>query len=48
VLNWERDPKTGEGEVVFVVPKGLPLGAHPLKLVNSVGDVSSEFSIISP
>jgi hypothetical protein len=48
VLSWDMDPKFSDGEVVFVVPKGLPLGAHPLKLVNSVGEALVDFTIVSP
>jgi hypothetical protein len=48
VLSWNMDSKFSDGEVVFVVPKGLPPGTHPLKLVNSVGEALADFTILSP
>jgi hypothetical protein len=37
VLNWTTDPVTGEGEIGFVVPKGLALGTYDITVTNSVG-----------
>ena len=46
VLSWEMDPKTGGGEIVFVVPKGLAPATYPLKIKNSVGEDIEEFTIV--
>jgi len=46
VLAWGMEPKTGEGEVVFVVPKGLAPGTYPLKINNSVAEDIGEFTIV--
>ena len=37
---WTMDPRTGNGAVVFVVPKGLAKGAQDLKVTNTVGTVT--------
>lgn len=37
VLSWAMDPKTGESEIQFVMPKGFAMGAHELQVTNGVG-----------
>jgi YD repeat-containing protein len=37
VTSWTMDPATGNGEIVFTVPKGLAPGAQDLKVTNTVG-----------
>jgi hypothetical protein len=46
VWSWDMDPKFGDGEVVFVVPKGLAPGTYPLKITNKVGEDIGEFTIV--
>jgi hypothetical protein len=45
--SWMMDPATEEGEIVFVVPKGLAAGTYDIIVTNSVGSDSliGEFSI---
>jgi hypothetical protein len=45
VLNWAMDPVTGEGEIGFVVPKGLPSGVQELKVTNGVGADTTNFTV---
>jgi hypothetical protein len=40
VVSWTVDPATEEGEIVFVVPKGLTAGTYDLIITNSVGSSS--------
>jgi hypothetical protein len=37
VVSWTVDPATEEGDIVFVVPKGLATGPYDLIITNSVG-----------
>lgn len=37
VTSWSMNATTGEGEVQFLVPKGLPVGSCDLTLTNTVG-----------
>jgi hypothetical protein len=37
VVSWAVDPVTEEGDIVFVVPNGLPLGAYNIIVTNNVG-----------
>ena len=37
MVSWTVDPATEEGDIVFVVPKGLPFGAYNIIVTNSVG-----------
>jgi hypothetical protein len=38
VVSWTVvDPATGEGEIVFLLPKGLSAGVYDLIITNSVG-----------
>ena len=46
IINWEMDSKTAESEIVFIVPKGLALGVYLLRVKNSVGDDTVEFTIV--
>ena len=34
---WTMDPTTGASEVHFMIPRGLSLGTHELKITNGVG-----------
>jgi hypothetical protein len=45
VLTWKMEPTTGESEIRFVVPKGLPSGIHELKLTNGAGSDTTNFTI---
>jgi parallel beta-helix repeat protein len=36
VLHWRMDRDTGESEIVFLVPRGLPTGTHDLIFSNGV------------
>jgi hypothetical protein len=48
VLGWEMAPEAGQGEVVFEVPKGIAPGTYPLRVSNSVGEVSLVLTVLSP
>lgn len=37
VMSWSMNATTGEGEIQFLVPKGLPIGSCDLTLTNTVG-----------
>jgi parallel beta-helix repeat protein len=37
VQSWTMNPATGEGEIVFLVPKGLPPKAYDIRITNKVG-----------
>jgi len=37
VISWTMDPKTGESEIQFLVPKGLAPGTHDVIVVTKVG-----------
>ena len=46
VSSWAMDnPVTGEGEIGFVVPKGLSSGARELKVENGVGADTTNFTV---
>ena len=45
VLSWTIDPMTGEGEIQFVVPRGLSSGIHEIKVINAVGMDTTNFAI---
>ena len=46
VLNWEMNPTTGASEIRFVVPKGLSLGTHELKVTTTkVGSDTVNFTV---
>ena len=45
VLSWTMEPITGKSEIKFVVPRGLSSGTHELKLTNTVGTDSVDFTV---
>ncbi|MGD0918767.1 MAG: IPT/TIG domain-containing protein, partial [Thermodesulfobacteriota bacterium] len=45
VISWAMDSKTGESEIKFLVPKGLSLGTKELKVINSVGSDTGNFTV---
>lgn len=47
VLTWPSSSQSGTelGDVDFIVPKGIPAGAHQLLLVNKVGEDSVAFTV---
>ncbi len=46
VLSWTMDKTTGESEIHFVVPKGLPPGAHQLIVATAkVGSDTVDFTV---
>ncbi len=45
VLSWTMDPTTGASEVRFVVPRGLSPGINELRLTNSVGSGTTDFTV---
>ena len=45
VLNWTMGSATGEGEIRFVVPKGLSPGTHELKITNGVESDATNFTV---
>ena len=45
VVSWTMAPTTGESEIRFVVPKGLSLGTHELKVTNGVGEDTTNFIV---
>jgi len=40
VTSWSMNATTGEGEIQFLVPKGLPVGSCDLTLTNPVGSAT--------
>ena len=47
VVSWTVDPATEEGEIVFVVPKGLTAGEYDLSVTNSVGSPPPEIFTVN-
>ena len=45
VVSWTVDPATEEGDIVFVVPKGLAPWTYDLIITNSVGSDTEPFTI---
>ena len=42
---WIMDAVTGKSEIHFVVPKGLAIGTHELKVINGVGSDTVDFTV---
>ena len=45
VKTWTMDAVTGESEIHFVVPKGLAVGTHELRVTNGMGSDTSDFGV---
>ena len=45
VLSWTMDPMTGEGEIQFVVFRGLSSGIQEIKVTNGVGADTTNFTL---
>jgi hypothetical protein len=45
VVSWTMNPVTGNGQIVFVVPKGLAKGAQELEIMGKVGTATGGFTV---
>jgi hypothetical protein len=45
VLSWTMDSLTGESTIRLLVAKGVPLGVRELKIINSMGNDTTDFTV---
>jgi hypothetical protein len=45
ISSWEMECKTGESMISFIIPRGSTAGASLIRIVNSIGEDTVEFTI---